>query len=267
MKLSLVHSVLSNRFLIWQLAKREIVGRYRGSALGLAWSLIHPILMLVVYTFVFAVVFKARWGVDDSETRGDFALVLFAGLIINNLFAECINRAPMLIVQNVNYVKKVVFPLEILPLVSACSAVFHACVSLLVLLAAQLILRQSLPWTIVLFPLLIAPLLIATIGASWFLSSLGVYVRDVVHLTGLFTTVMLFMSPVFYPVSALPVELQPWLSLNPLTFILEASRGLLIFGQIPNLFVCVAYWMGSLVVAVLGFWWFQHTRQGFADVL
>jgi len=266
-RLSLVQSTKSNRYLIWQLAKREIIGRYRGSALGLAWSLIHPMLMLVVYTFVFAVVFRARWGVGEAETKGDFALVLFAGLIINNLFAECINRAPTLIVQNINYVKKVVFPLEVLPLVSAGSAVFHAGVSLVVLLVAQLILRHSLPWTIVLFPLLITPLLIATIGASWFLASLGVYLRDVAHLTGLFTTVMLFMSPVFYPVSALPVELQPWLSLNPLTFILEAGRGLLLFGQIPNLFVCAGYWLGSLVVATLGFWWFQHTRQGFADVL
>jgi ABC-type polysaccharide/polyol phosphate export permease len=148
----IVKSTFTNRYLIGQLAKREIIGRYRGTSLGLAWSLINPLLMLGVYTFVFGIVFQARWGVTSSDSKLEFALVLFAGLIINNLFAECVNRAPMLVVLNANYVKKIVFPLEILPIVSACSALFHAAISTLVLVLAQLILKQSLPWTIILIP-------------------------------------------------------------------------------------------------------------------
>jgi lipopolysaccharide transport system permease protein len=263
----IVKSTFTNRYLIGQLAKREIIGRYRGTSLGLAWSLINPLLMLGVYTFVFGIVFQARWGVTSSDSKLEFALVLFAGLIINNLFAECVNRAPMLVVLNANYVKKIVFPLEILPIVSACSALFHAAISTLVLVLAQLILKQSLPWTIILIPLLIAPLVIATTGLCWLLASLGVYLRDIVHLTALATTVLLFMSPVFYPISALPHQLQPWLHANPLTFFLEAGRGLLIFGQLPDPIVWACYWALSFVAAWLGFWWFQRTRKGFADVL
>lgn len=258
---------ISNRYLIWQLSKREIVGRYRGTSLGLAWSLINPLLMLAVYTFVFAIVFQARWGAVGPDSKGDFAIVLFAGLIIHNLFAECVNRAPLLLVQNINYVKKVVFPLEVLPLVSACAALFHAAVSLVVLLAALLIFRHSVPWTAILFPLLIAPLMVATVGICWVLTSIGVYVRDIVHVTTLLTTVLLFMSPVFYPISALPAGLQPWLYLNPLTFFLEAGRGLLIFGKLPDLVLWASYSVLSFAIAWFGLWWFQRTRKGFADVL
>jgi lipopolysaccharide transport system permease protein len=260
-------SFVRNRYLIWQLSKREIVGRYRGTSLGLAWSLINPLLMLVVYTFVFAIVFQARWGATGSDSKSEFAIVLFAGLIINNLFAECINRAPLLLVQNINYVKKVVFPLEVLPLVSACAALFHAAVSLAVLLLALLVFRHSIPWTAVLFPLLIAPLMVATVGICWVLTSIGVYVRDIVHVTTLLTTVLLFMSPVFYPISALPADLQSWLYLNPLSFFLEAGRGLLIFGRLPNFALLGAYTVLSLAIAWFGFWWFQRTRRSFADVL
>lgn len=265
--IEIFRSFVRHRYLIWQLSKREIVGRYRGTSLGLAWSLINPLLMLAVYTFVFAIVFQARWGTTGSDSKSEFAIVLFAGLIVHNLFAECINRAPSLLVQNINYVKKVVFPLEVLPLVSACAALFHAAVSLVVLLAALLILRHSIPWTAILFPLLIAPLMVATIGICWVLTSIGVYIRDIVHVTTLLTTVLLFMSPVFYPISALPPGLQPWLYLNPLTFFLEAGRGLLIFGKLPNLTLWGGYTILSLVIAWLGLWWFQRTRKGFADVL
>jgi lipopolysaccharide transport system permease protein len=260
-------SIMQNRYLIWQLSKREIVGRYRGTSLGLAWSLINPLLMLAVYTFVFAIVFQARWGTTGSNSKSEFAIVLFAGLIIYNLFAECINRAPLLLVQNINYVKKVVFPLEVLPLVSACAALFHAAVSLAVLLLALLVFRHSIPWTAILFPLLIAPLMVATIGISWVLTSIGVYVRDIVHVTTLLTTVLLFMSPVFYQISALPVDLQPWLYLNPLAFFLEAGRGLLIFGKLPGLVPWAVYTLLSVAIARVGFLWFQRTRKGFADVL
>jgi lipopolysaccharide transport system permease protein len=222
--------------------------------------------MLTVYTFVFSVVFKARWSVA-GEDKINFAIILFVGLIVYGLFAECINRAPGLILSNSNYVKKVVFPLEILPSVALGSALFHAGVSLAVLLAAQLVINQRLPWTVVIFPVILLPLLLATMGFAWLLSALGVYVRDIGQTTTIFTTILMFLSPLFYPVSALPKRYQLWIHLNPLTFIIEEGRNVLIFGKTPNwIGLGVALAMG-LVLSAVGFWWFQKTRKGFADVL
>lgn len=255
-----------NRQLIVQLTKRDVLGRYRGSLLGLAWSFFIPLLMLAVYTFVFSVVFKARWGVAGDD-KVSFAIIIFVGLIVHGLFAECINRAPSLIVSNPNYVKKVVFPLEILPSVALGSALFHAGVSLVVLLTAQFLLTQRLPWTVIIFPIVLLPLLLSTTGFAWLLSALGVYVRDIGQTTGILTTVLMFLSPLFYPISALPEKYRIWLHLNPLTFIIEEGRNVLIFGRPPNW----AGWGLALVVSTLisagGFWWFQKTRKGFADVL
>src|SRR6266576_5448040 len=219
----LLSSQWRNRHLVMQLTKRDVLGRYRGSDLGLAWSFFNPLVMLVVYTFVFSVVFKARWGVG-GEDKVNFAIILFVGLIVYGLFAECINRAPSLILSNPNYVKKVVFPLEILPCVAIGSALFHSGISLIVLLGAQLLMNQRLPWTVMVFPIILLPLLLATTGFAWLLSALGVYVRDIVQTTSILTTVLMFLSPLFYPVSALPKNYQLWLHLNPLTFMIEESR-------------------------------------------
>ncbi|WP_308874173.1 ABC transporter permease [Thiothrix subterranea] len=197
--LAMLGSVWRNRQLIWQMSKRDVLGRYRGSMIGMAWSFFNPLFMLAVYTFVFSVVFESRWGVDTGESRGSFAVILFAGLVVHGLLAECVNRAPGLILSNANYVKKVVFPLEILPWVTLVSALFHTGISLLVLLIAELLLMQHVPWTVLLLPLVWLPFVMGIMGISWFLAALGVYVRDVAQITGLLTTVLLFMSPVFYP--------------------------------------------------------------------
>jgi|SRR5215831_14448424 len=263
---ALFASLWGNRELIIQLTRREVLSRYRGSILGLAWSLFNPLLMLAVYTFVFSVVFKARWGLGD-ESKTDFAIVLFVGLIIHGLFAECVNRAPGLILANVNYVKKVVFPIEILPWVAAGSALFHSAVSIVVLLAAQLVFEHALAWTVIFLPAVVAPLLLATMGLAWFLSSIGVYVRDIGQTIGIFTTVLLFLSPVFYPVDALPENYRILLLLNPLTFVIGDARRVLIWGQAPDWAGLALYSATSFVVAWLGFWWFQRTRRGFADVV
>ncbi len=256
-----------NRLLIWQMTRRDVVGRYRGSIMGLAWSFFNPLLMLLTYTFVFSVVFRARWGVGGEESRTDFAIILFVGMIVYGLFAECVNRAPGIIISNVNYVKKVVFPLEILPWVVLGSAIFYSLVSAAVLLLAQLILNQTFPWTSVFFPLVMLPLVFAAMGFGWFLAALGVFLRDIGQMTGIFTTVVMFVSPVFYPVTALPKEYQGLLRLNPLTLIIEESRKVLVFGVLPNwLSLFVALVLG-LSIASVGFWWFQRTRKGFADVL
>jgi homopolymeric O-antigen transport system permease protein len=264
---ALFASLWRNRELILQLTRRDVMSRYRGSILGLAWSFFNPLLMLAVYTFVFSVVFKARWGLGGEESKADFAIVLFVGLIIHGLFAECLNRAPGLILSNINYVKKVVFPLEILPCVAAGSALFHSAVSLAVLLAAQLAFQHTLAWTVVFLPIVLVPLLSATMGLAWFLSSVGVYVRDIGQTIGIFTTILLFLSPVFYPVDALPENYRILLLLNPLTFVIGDARRVLIWGQAPNWTELMIYASASFGAAWLGFWWFQKTRRGFADVV
>jgi lipopolysaccharide transport system permease protein len=260
-------SLWHNRQLIVQMTKREVVGRYQGSALGLVWSFLNPVFMLAVYTFVFSVVFKARWGVGSEESKTQFAVVLFVGMIVHGMFAEVLNRAPGLILSNVNYVKKVVFPLEILPVVSMGAALFHSLISLGVLLIAFILFNGYLHWTIVLVPLVLLPLVILTLGLAWMLASLGVFLRDVGQTIGIITTVMLFLAPVFYPVTALPEEMRPWLMANPLTFIIEQAREVLIWGRVPDWAGLGAYTAVAMAIAWVGFAWFQKTRKGFADVL
>ena len=265
--IAMFRSLWRNRQLIWQMARRDISSRYRGSLIGLAWSFINPILMLLVYTFVFSVIFKARWNAGGNESRTDFAIILFAGMIVFNLFAEIVNRAPSLITSNVNYVKKVVFPLEILPWVALGSALFHSMISLFVLILAQLIIHFSLPWTSIFFPLALLPLVFASMGFAWFLSALGVFVRDVGQITGIFITILMFMSAVFYPISALPEKYQNLLRLNPLVLIITESRKSLILGELPDWMSIVIALSVSLAIAFAGFWWFQKVRKGFADVI
>ena len=259
-------SFWSHRDLLWQLTKRDVLGRYRGSLLGVVWSLFNPFMMLAVYTFVFSVIFRMRWE-GSGEGKTEFAMILFVGMIIHGLFAECINRSPGLILSNVNYVKKVVFPLEILPWMSLGAALFHACASLLALLLVFAAVNLTLNWTVLLLPVLLFPLLLLTMGISWFLASIGVYYRDVGQVTGIATSILLFMAPVFYPVSALPEQYRPLLYLNPLTFMIEQARNILILGRLPDWQGLALYSIASLVVAWLGFAWFQKTRKGFADVL
>ena len=265
--IAMFRSLWRNRQLIMQLTRRDIDSRYRGSLFGLAWSFISPMLMLLVYTFVFSVVFNARWNVGSNESKADFAIILFAGMIVFNFFAEIVNRAPGLITSNANYVKKVVFPLEILPWVALGSALFHGMISLLVLLLAQLIINFSLPWTSIFFPLALLPLIFASVGFGWFLAALGVFVRDIGQITGIFTTILLFMSAVFYPISALPEQYQNWLRLNPLVLIITESRKSLILGESPDWISMLIALLVGLAIASAGFWWFQKVRKGFADVI
>ncbi|HTT12243.1 MAG TPA: ABC transporter permease [Burkholderiaceae bacterium] len=263
----LVSVVWRQRQLLWQLTKREMHDRYRGSWLGTAWSFITPLLMLAIYTFVFAVIFRARWGGASAESTHHVAIVLFSGLIVYTLFAECVNRAPGLVLSSPSYVKKVVFPLELLPLPVMGGALFHASVSLIVLLAAMLLSGDAIPPTLPLLPLVVLPLVLATVGAMWFLGSLGVYLRDISQVVALLTTGLLFLAPVFYPVSAVPERYRPLLEFNPLTFVIESARAVIIDGRLPNLGVWTAQLLAGLIIAWGGFAWFQRTRKGFADVL
>jgi lipopolysaccharide transport system permease protein len=264
--LVLLRSIKANRSLIYDLVKRDVVGRYRGSVMGLLWSFFNPVLMLAVYTFVFSVVFKARWtGGSDSKT--EFALVLFAGLMVFNLFSECVNRAPSLILSNVNYVKKVIFPLEILPIVAFGSTAFHFMISLFVWLIFYLAFFGIPPVTIIQLPLVMIPLVLMTMGFAWLLASLGVYLRDVAQIIGVITTVLMFLSPIFYPIAALPEEYRFFMQISPLTNVIEQAREVMIWGKGIDWMSWFGQFLLSTMVAWLGFAWFQKTRKGFADVL
>ncbi len=262
----MIDSAVRNRELILALIKREVIGRYRGSVLGIFWSLFHPVFMLTVYTFVFSVVFKARWS-TGSDSKTEFALVLFAGLIVFNIFAECLNRAPTLILSNVNYVKKVLFPLEILPWVTLGASLFHALISVGVWLAAYILFFGIPHGTTLLLPVVILPLVLCVLGLTWALASLGVYLRDISQLIGIVTTVLLFLSPIFYPASALPEKYRTLLLCNPLTPAIEQVRDVLFWGKFPGWALWSGYLLSSALIAWLGFAWFQKTRRGFADVL
>jgi lipopolysaccharide transport system permease protein len=262
----MVASLWRHRALVQVLVQREVIGRYRGSVLGILWSFFNPVFMLVIYTFVFSVVFKARWNAG-SDSKTEFALVLFAGLIIFNLFSECANRAPGLILANVNYVKKVVFPLEILPWIALGSAMFHALISLVVWLVAYLILFGVPHATVLLLPLVLLPLMLFIMGLTWALASLGVYLRDVAQFMGMLVTVLMFLTPIFYPVSSLPEQYRQFLLVNPLTPAVEIARDILFWGKVPDFSLLALYTLGTALIAWLGFAWFQKTRKGFADVL
>jgi lipopolysaccharide transport system permease protein len=257
----------SKRQLIWQLTKREVVGRYRGSVLGIGWSLFHPLLMLAVYTFVLGSVFKMRWGAGASETGLQYSLSIFAGMIVHGLFAECLNRAPNLILSNPSYVKKVVFPLDTLALVTMGSSLFHLAVSTVVLIGGLLIANSSIHPTVLLIPLVLLPFLLLTLGLVWFLAATGVYLRDIGQSIGVLTTVLMFLAPVLYPVSAVPEQYRWLLFLNPLTFVIEQFRNLAIVGVAPDWIGLMAYAVLGSAVAAVGYVWFQKTRDGFADVL
>jgi len=267
---SLVHAFdifVQHRGLVWQMTKREVVGRYRGSVLGILWSLVNPLLMLAVYTFVFGFVFKAKWGTGGEGGHAQFAVVLFAGLIVFNLFSECITRGPGLIVSQPNLVKKVVFPLELIPVVQLGSALFHALVSLAVLLVAFLVVYGMPPASALLLPLVVLPLCCLCLGLTWFLAALGVYLRDIGQAIGILTSALMFLSPLFFPLSALPEPAQRLVMLNPLSVPIEQTRSVLLWGLAPDWLALLVYFALALAAMHVGYWWFQRTRNGFADVL
>lgn len=256
----------SHRELVGQLTRRDVVGRYRGSYLGLLWSLLNPLFMLAVYTFVFSMVFEARWGLQN-EGRMDFALVLFCGLIVFQVLADCATRAPSLIVGAPQYVKKVVFPLQILPVVVTLSALIQGAVSFLVLLAGVWLEMGGLSWTLVFLPFLVFPLVLLCAGIGWFLSALGVFVRDVQQVIGIVVTALLFLSPIFYSVTSIPEWVRPIYGLNPLSILIEQMRAIVIWGHVPEWRPVLLVTLLTGLVALGGYAWFQRTRRGFADVL
>jgi lipopolysaccharide transport system permease protein len=253
--------------LLRQFVRREIEARYRGSALGIVWSLVTPLLMLSIYTFVFSVVLNARWRGEAEGGQGAFAVTLFAGLIAFNVFSEVVNRAPTLIVHHPNYVKKVVFPLEILPVSALGAALFQALINVAILVAANLLITGTISSTLVLLPVAVIPLIGLGLGLGWFLASLGVYLRDIAYIVGLVTQVLFFLSAIFYPVEAVPESLRPLLYLNPLTTIVESFRRTLVWNLAPDWTAWAVVSGVAGMVFLLGYTWFMKTKTGFADVI
>ncbi len=263
---AMISSLWTNRSLLKGLTHRDIAGRYKGSFFGIFWSLFNPVLMLAVYTFFFSVIFRARW-MGGSGSKTEFALILFAGLLVFNFFAECVNRGPGLILSNVNYVKKIVFPLELLPIVAMGSAGFHMLVSFIVWLGFYVIIF-GLPYVnVLLLPIVLIPLVFLTLGFTWFLASLGVYLRDVSQFVSTLVPVLMFLSPVFYPIKSLPEEFQALVHFSPITVAVEQARQVMFWGQSIDWLVWAEYFVVSCFIAWFGFAWFQKTRKGFADVL
>lgn len=249
------------------LAKRDIAVRYRGSVVGMSWSFLVPMLMLAVYTFVFGVIFQSRWPSAGEQGTADFALVLFAGLLVFGLVAETLQRAPSVVLAQPQYVKKMVFPLGVLPAAMVLGALFHTLVSVAVLLLAVLMVKGSVPMTAAWFPVVLAPVVLACLGLAWALAATGVFLRDMSHVMPMVATVMLFLSPVFYPLEAIPEDVRGIVALNPLGGTVEQVRRVLLFGQAPDWGLLGAQWSIAGLVAAAGYGWFRMLRRGFADVL
>lgn len=265
--LALLRTLWTHRALVRALVAREIVGRYKGSVLGVVWSFLTPLLMVLVFTFVFGEIFQARWAGSAHSGGIDFASALFTGLLAYQFLSECLSRAPNLIVANANYVKKVVFPLEILPVVSVIAAVFHLLVAYAILIGLILASHWTLGPTALLAPLVLLPYIALTLGLSWAISALGVYLRDIGQLIQPALTALLFLSPVFYPLSSVPAALQPVYLANPVTYVSETLRGVLLHQTLPDPLTWLVFTGLSLLVAWLGLSLFQTTRKGFADVI
>lgn len=257
---------LRHRSLTMEMTRRDVLGRYRGASFGLLWSLISPFMMLVVYTLAFGYILKARWPGTTGDTA-DFSMLLFMGLIVHGFFAECLVRAPALIAGNPNLVKKVVFPLDILPWTVVLSAFFHALMNTAVFAVLNLVLRGELHVEILLWPLVMIPMMFLALGAVWLLSSLSVFLRDIGQVTGVLATAMLFLSSAIIPVETLPENYQVIFRLNPLTFIIDQAREVAFWGRAPDWLGLGWYLLGALAFAYAGLAVFQKTRRGFADVL
>lgn len=253
-----------HNFLIKQLAQRDIMARYKGSVLGLGWGLLFPLLILLAYTFVFRTVFKARWP-NGGDSTTEFALQVFTGLIVFNLFSDLLNRAPRLVLEQPNLVKKVIFPLEILPWVALCNGFFHAFLSLIILLLALMVIGPGLtPWALA-TPLIFMATVPTLLGVAWLLSSLGVFIKDVGHAMGPTVTMLMFMSPVLYPAESLPPNMRALLWLNPLTLPIESLRDVLLKNRPPHWGALAIYMLVGLVFSYLSYRFFDRLKPAFSD--
>lgn len=261
----IINQLQFRRELLIGMVLREVSGRYRGSNFGMIWSLLSPLLMLMIYTFAFHELLGARW--PGVSGRDGFAVMVFVGMILHSMFAEVLTRAPASISGQPNFVKKLVFPLTILPLVSIGSSLIHAALAFCVLAGAGFAVGYQMHWTALLIPVIIVPYLLLLSGVAWAFAAIGVYIKDISQLSGLLATMLLFLSPVFYPMSSVPEPYDTISNLNPLTFVIESIRGMLFDGRLPEVSALLSNYAVSIVSSVLGLAFFRQTRPGFGDVL
>lgn len=265
--LSLPIIALRHRDLLIQMTRRNMEQRYRGSVLGIVWSFVQPLMMLCVYTFVFSVVFKARWGVGTGDGKGAFAVIMFCGMAMYNLFSEAVNGSCGVIVGNQNLVKKVIFPLEILPLAQTLSTFILGLPWFVLLFGGAYFILGAIGWTMLLLPFVLIPLVMFSLGVSYIVASLGVYVRDTQYAIGVILQILFFATPIFYPISAVPERFRIYLEANPLTVMIEQARNVFLYGKLPDwTYLGIAFAI-SLIVLQFGYFFFARTKRGFADVL
>ncbi len=262
----LINSYWDNKTLIKQLVRKEIYGKFQGTHLGLLWVVFEPLLMLAVYTFVFRVIFNRHW-LSENDSTLEFTVILFSGLLMFNFFREVVNSAPRLILKNTNYVKKVVFPLEILPFVSILTSLYHLSISILILTVLYIMAFGQFNLTALYAPLILIPYILIVLGVGLFLASLGVYIRDVAQVVSVIVMGSLFLSAIFYPIESVPEKYQIFFYFNPIAFTVDQFRSVFLWGELPEWKWLVLYYPVSIVISWLGLFWFQKTRKGFADVL
>jgi lipopolysaccharide transport system permease protein len=260
--------LVKHRFVLKQLAWRSIAGAYGGSIGGLLWIVVKPLLMLAVYTTVFGVVFHSRFYHDPSQdSAGAFALALFVGLTVFSVLAEMLGKAPTLIIGNITFVKRMVFPLDVLVASEFLATLFQFAVSMALFIVLLVVRTHGLPWAALATPFIVLPFLMFVLGLSWFLASLGTYLRDTAQVIGIVTSILMFLSPIFFPISALPQTAQDWIVLNPVAAVVEEMRNAFFLGTLPDPLVLLRHYVVGGLVMWLGWVWFEATRRGFADVL
>jgi lipopolysaccharide transport system permease protein len=261
-----LETLLRNGQLYRRVLVRDIQSTFRGSALGLAWVVLIPLVLVAIYTFVFGVVLPSTWSMG-THTRLEVPLLFFTGLTVFGFFMEVVARSPNFIRENDVYVKKIVFPLEILPWVLIGTALFKFAINFALLLVFLAVVTGGVPLKVLLMPLVLAPFLLMTAGLSWLLTAVGTYVRDLQHAIQALAPIIMFISPIFYSVQQVPEPFDTLYYANPLTFVLESVRGLLFFDTVPSATGLLVFAAASLLVYAAGYAFFQRARPGFADVV
>ncbi|MGE7950641.1 ABC transporter permease [Lysinibacillus xylanilyticus] len=264
----MLNLIREHRNLIKQLTKRDFELKYKGSFLGGIWSFITPLIMLAVYTFIFSVVFNARWGIEQSDNKFEFAMIIFSGLIIYNIFNETVSKSTTIILSNVNYVKKVIFPLDILPLTTLLSSLINAFFNIVVLAVgiAIFVPDWNFMWIFISLIYLI-PISLFSLGFAYVVASIGVYIRDLAYTVGVLLNILFYVTPIFYPISLVPEFMHPIMNLNPLTYVIEGYRDAVFAGKFPDWGSFLVFTLSGYVFMLLSIWLFRKLKRGFADVI
>jgi lipopolysaccharide transport system permease protein len=263
----IVRDLMVHRELLFAYAKREFLAAYRETFLGMAWSIVTPLILLALFTLVFGYIFKGRFNPAVAETPAEFALALFVGLSFYLCVGQSLTVAPALMLANTSYVKTLAFPLEVLPVSAVLNLLANLGIGLALCFIAFLVMHGYIHWTAI----WLAPLIVATglicVGLFWFLSSLSVFVRDVPSITNPLSMILMFLSGVFFPIESVPPGIAWLFRINPVAIIIDQARGCFLYGRLPSITLTTAVLVFSLIVAIGGYWFFIRTKPAFADVI